>query len=369
MDNILIISDFPDIQYKKDSGTPAFRLIVEALAKKYVVHIVAPDGEGKSKGNIVYHRVPVRQRTSRVGKKIQWVDFVWKAGDMAEKVVEENKPRIVYGAGCASSYVAGYIGSKYRIPSVARLFGTYLYPYLNNPISLLLRFEESMAFASPCTCFVITNDGTRGDAVANYFSVSRLCFWRNGVEVPKEETIFPSEIVRVISMARLEKWKRVDRIIEAFAKVAKGNMILAIVGDGPERHNLERMVCGLDLQGQVKFYGELPRVEALQMLALSDIFITTNDYSNVSNSLMEAMIAGKAVIALDTGGTSEVVMDLRNGVIAKHEWELSGAIQLCYDPVRRKIFGDNAKKYAQENFESWEKRIDREVSLIGELIS
>lgn len=375
MDNILIVSDFPDIQYKKDSGTPAFRLIVEALSKKYNVHIIAPNGENRSHGNIFYHRVPDTEFivgrskfVNNINKKIFWFTFVRKAHEISMELNKKYDFKLIYGAGCNSVYAASYIGRYFDIPSVGRLFGTYLLPFLHHPISLLLRFDEVLAFKSECTAFVITDDGTGGNIVAKYFKIpkDKLNFWRNGVELPHDKKNYDNTI-RVISMARLEGWKHIERIIEAFREVATSNMFLDIVGGGPEETNLKELVNDVDLNDNVIFHGEVPRKRALELLTNADIFISTNDYSNVSNSLMEAMACGKGIVVLNTGRTSDII-DGNNGLIVDDEFDLGDAIEKMCDKETRMFFGYKAKKYAFENFESWELRIRKEVSLCDELI-
>lgn len=375
MDNILIVSDFPDVQYKKDSGTPAFRLIIEALSKKYNIHIIAPSGEEQSCENIFYHRVPDTQFikgnsriVNNINKKIFWFTFVRKAHELSMELNKKYDFKLVYGAGCNSVYAASYIGGYFDIPSIGRLFGTYLLPFLHHPISLLLRFDEVLAFKSQCTQFVITNDGTGGDIVARYFKIPKeeLNFWRNGVDRPYDKKNYDGTI-RVISMARLEGWKHVERIIEAFREVATSNMFLDIVGGGPEEQNLKELVNLIELNDNVIFHGEIPRKRALELLTNADIFMSTNDYSNISNSLMEAMACGKGVIVLNTGRTSDMI-DGNNGLIVDDELELGDALEKMCDKEIRIFFGYKAKKYASENFESWNVRIQKEVDLCNELI-
>jgi glycosyltransferase involved in cell wall biosynthesis len=374
MDNILIVSDFPDVQYKKDSGTPAFRLIVEALSKKYNIHIIAPNGEAQSNGNIFYYRIPDTQfingssRLSNIiNKKVFWFTFTRKAHEIAIILNKQYDFKLVYGAGCNSVYAASYIGRYFDMPSVGRLFGTYLYPYLHKHISLALRFEEVLAFKSSCTNFIITNDGTGGDEVARYFKIpsEKLYFWRNGVERPLDKVVY-DDTIRIISMARLEGWKHVERIIEAFSEVATKNMFLDIVGGGPEEDNLKELVGYLDLDDKVIFHGEVPREKALSLLSNSDIFMSTNDYSNISNSLMEAMSGGKGIIVLNTGKTSDII-DGTNGLVVEEE-ELAAAItQMCNKEIRA-FLGYKAKQYAASHFESWDSRIKKEVAVCDELI-
>jgi len=324
---------------------------------------------------IIYHRIHIDtiingnfRLANIINRKFAWYDFTSSAYLKALELNKQYDFKFVYGAGCNSVQVVAKVGKYFNIPSVGRLFGTYLYPFLNNPIALLLRFEEVLAFKSSCSRFIVTNDGTGGDEVAEHFNIpkERLCFWRNGVERPPERTLYDDN-TRIISLARLDGWKHVERIIEAFSEVAIRNMFLQIVGGGPEENNLKRLVNDLDLDDKVIFYGEVSRSEALKLLSNSDIFMSTNDYSNISNSLMEAMSAGKGIIVLNSGKTSYMI-DGTNGLVVEEE-DLSTAItKLCNKEIRS-LFGYKAKKYAADNFESWDSRIRREVKLCDDLIN
>lgn len=371
MDNILVISDFYDIQYHKNSGTPALRLIIEALAKKYSVHIIAPQGKEEDGDNIFYHRVNLCPPMNVFESKLFWAYYSLIAPERAKHLDNKYHFKLVYGAGSTSTHIAANIGRELSIPSVGRLFGTYLAPFLNSPIRLWLRLEECMAFKSECNKFVVTEDGTQGDKVAQHFGIpnDKLCFWRNGVNLPSRFCIKPTQALHVISMARLEKWKRVDRIIWAYYRAVNvyPDLILDIVSTGPEEDNLKKLVKDLKLK-QVFFHGQVTRTEASCLLTSADIFISANDYSNLSNSLMEAMVCGKAIVALNTGATADLVKNMDTGLLAENEDGLIDALLQACNPKIRELVGKGAKKYAQEHFETWDQRIEKEVSVIEELI-
>jgi glycosyltransferase involved in cell wall biosynthesis len=366
-DNILIISDFPVLQYKKDSGTPTFKLIVEALMKKYQVHMICPEGGTDPHPDIVYHPFSVNQGTNFVTRKIFPYIYIKYAISVAKLWNNYCNFKLVYGAGCVSATAAGHITKELGIPSVGRLFGTYLFPYLNNPLMLLVKNEEVAAFKANCTGYIITNDGTGGDVVAKHFGIpeEKLWFPTNGVETPPDAEPYNEDKIHIISMARLDRWKRVDRIIKAFLEVAKDNtdIVLDIVGDGTEENSLKHLAGG---HPQIVFHGQLPRKQALELLAKSDIFISTSDYSNVSNSLLEAMAAGKCVIALDTGMTRVVVGGV--GILASSEAGVTTAISRASNALVREELGARAKQYAKGHFVSWDERIKKEVVVCEELI-
>ena len=136
----------------------------------------------------------------------------------------------------------------------------------------------------------------------------------NGVSMPdgraKRSLPDPANF-RVVTSSRLVRHKCVDGIIRACAMLP--NAELTIIGDGPERNALENMAS----QGPVRvtFTGQLPRSEALDIMAQHDVFVLNSVYEGLPHVAIEAMSLGLPVIGSAAGGTPEVVHDGRNGFI------------------------------------------------------
>lgn len=86
-----------------------------------------------------------------------------------------------------------------------------------------------------------------------------------------------------------------------------------VVGDGPLRRPLEEKARALRLNGAVRFLGAVPNASSL--LPGFDIFVLSSLWEGMSNSLLEAMAAGKPVVATDVGGGSEVVLEGKTGFL------------------------------------------------------
>jgi glycosyltransferase involved in cell wall biosynthesis len=96
-------------------------------------------------------------------------------------------------------------------------------------------------------------------------------------------------------------------LLEALALVAGrgAGFRTLLVGDGPERAALESRSRSLGLGGRVCFAGERADVERL--LPTMDVFVLSSREEGIPNALLEAMAAGRPVIATAVGGTPEVV--------------------------------------------------------------
>jgi len=117
--------------------------------------------------------------------------------------------------------------------------------------------------------------------------------------------------VRFLSLGRLLHWKGFELSLRAFARLA-GRCPTSeywIVGDGPERRRLERLVQSLGLTGKVRFWGKIPRSEVLGKLADCDVLVHPSLHDSGGWVCLEAMAAGRPVVCLDLGGPASQVTE------------------------------------------------------------
>lgn len=119
---------------------------------------------------------------------------------------------------------------------------------------------------------------------------------------------FHSQPIRFFSIGRLLHWKGFHLGILAFSKYNQTcNETYKvseywIIGDGPERRNLENLVRTLGIENKVRFWGNLSRNEVLEKLAESNVLIHPSFHDSGGWVCAEAMAVGKPVICLDIGG-------------------------------------------------------------------
>ena len=92
---------------------------------------------------------------------------------------------------------------------------------------------------------------------------------------------------------------------------------LAIVGEGPERQSLERLVTELGLQTRVVFCGSQSHSALPTFYSAADILILASSREGWANVLLEAMACGTPVVASNIPGNPEVVRDTRAGIIVE----------------------------------------------------
>ena len=118
----------------------------------------------------------------------------------------------------------------------------------------------------------------------------------------------------LLSVARLQRWKGIDHLIEALAELPDAR--LTVAGDGPDRARLEALAA--HLTGRVHFTGQLPAAEVLRLMKAADALALYSAYEGFSHTLLESLHVGTPVLASAVGGNAEVVRDGVNGVLVPH---------------------------------------------------
>jgi glycosyltransferase involved in cell wall biosynthesis len=158
------------------------------------------------------------------------------------------------------------------------------------------------------------------------------------------------------TVGRLEVRKRQDHLLRAArAMTTAGEGALApqvlIVGDGPLRPRLEAEARDSGVASSVRFTGSVADVRV--PLAAMDVFVLPSAAEGMSNALLEAMAAGRPVVATAVGGSSEVIEDGRTGVLVPPDDvdRLADEIQaLLSNPGRSAFLGAAARRAVTQRF-------------------
>lgn len=169
--------------------------------------------------------------------------------------------------------------------------------------------------------------------------------------------------VNLCYIGRLISGKGLDTLLEVLSKISEDNWKLFVVGDGPEKNNLVKMVSFLNLGGKVEFIGMLSHKQAMSVLNESNIFINPSKSEGLPTTVIEAAYYGKAIIASDVGGTSEIINN-DSGILYKTSDELQHALKDMIDNKALRIrLGKEAYKKVANQF-SWESTIDTFMSCV-----
>jgi glycosyltransferase involved in cell wall biosynthesis len=112
---------------------------------------------------------------------------------------------------------------------------------------------------------------------------------------------------------RLTRQKALETAFDALARVPEARLVL--VGDGPERAELERHAAASGVNGRVMFLGARPRDEVFRALAGAHAALLPSAWENLPHAAVEALAVGTPVVATAVGGVPEVVHDGENGLL------------------------------------------------------
>lgn len=114
---------------------------------------------------------------------------------------------------------------------------------------------------------------------------------------------------RIIWVGRLADPKNPDLMLEAFAQLPEsGGYCLDILGDGPQREQLERRVAELGVGARVRFLGF--RADAYAQMAAADLLVLSSECEGLPSVVIEALNAGLGVVSTDCGeGVHEILCD------------------------------------------------------------
>lgn len=116
-----------------------------------------------------------------------------------------------------------------------------------------------------------------------------------------EETVdlpSPRRTSTLVACGRLVEQKDYETLLRAFARVAPNHdCSLWILGDGPQRENLETLSVGLGVRDRVSFLGFLPN--PFPYIKSADVFVLSSRYEGFANVVAEAMWLGVPVVSTD----------------------------------------------------------------------
>ncbi len=157
----------------------------------------------------------------------------------------------------------------------------------------------------------------------------------------------------VVHNSNFRPVKRVDEVVRIYAAVnARVPCDLVLIGDGPERSKVERLVHELNLSETVRFLGK--QLNFAQVLAEADVFLLPSTNESFGLAALEALSAGLPVVASDVGGLPEVVVDGDNGFLCAPDDSaamVDAVYRLLSDPVLYRRFAASARAHPLAHFQ------------------
>ena len=345
MKNLLMISALDIWSMKKKSGAQSLWYTIKGYADNgWRVYFLTSSNYNPSFYNLHknIHIINLKSKLNRFKsikhlgffiKPIWWLYFQIGMIILGWRILRKDTIDLLYGYEVIGVPAARFLSLIFKKPFVSRFQGTILMSKMNSYLWQIRHWHHVVGLKIDADLTIMTNDGTEGDKILKYLKrdMQKVKFWINGVDKiedgmnidclsHKKKLGFDKDTVSILSVSRLIHWKRVDRIICAMQYIipAVQNARLLIVGDGPERKNLEDLVSSLSLSHCVIFIGSIPHHEVHKYYSLADLFVSFYDLSNVGNPLLEAMVQGLCIVTINNGDTEKFIHNGKNGILLEN---------------------------------------------------
>ncbi len=148
----------------------------------------------------------------------------------------------------------------------------------------------------------------------------------NGIKISQQsEVVFSNDIKDestnkekvLLSVGRLVPWKGFDVLIECMPEILKNypNLKLKIIGSGPQKENLEKIINKLNLRDDVFLTGQLEREKTLKCMEEADLFILNTQYEGFAHQLIEVANLKTPIITTNIGGNPELIENNKEGIL------------------------------------------------------
>jgi glycosyltransferase involved in cell wall biosynthesis len=136
------------------------------------------------------------------------------------------------------------------------------------------------------------------------------------IEQERRKLNIPPQAKVICIIGRLDPIKGHKYLFNAFLEIKKDypESHLLVVGEGPERQNLEQLSSSLGIRDKVIFTGYHNKVEIC--LGLASVFVMSSISEGLPISLLEAMNLGLPIVAFPAGGIKDIIVHGKNGLLA-----------------------------------------------------
>ncbi len=232
---------------------------------------------------------------------------------------------VIHAQWILAAMVAFFIKSIRKVPYVLSLRGTdvnkllkgkmwmIFKPVLRRASSILTVSDEFRKFIEERT----EKEGKRLKVTVLENGVNTEVFSSLDRQEAKIRLSIGDNVKVILFIGRLIKSKGVDYLIRVFSRISSYHqkVLLVIVGDGPFKEHLHRLVYTLKVERQVHFAGEVPHGEVPLWLGVASVFVLPSFSEGRPNVVLEAMAAAVPVVASDIPGVAEIIEDKVNGLL------------------------------------------------------
>jgi len=363
----------------------------QLLKRGHSIHFLTKGFKQQEKHEVIdgipYHRIPTKESTGYLRGAQR---FLLKLPKTLSEVVREHEINVTHGH---SSYPAfgAYLALCSSLTNSRKFFSQYSHtaetPDFEYPRGLraaLSLAKEPLFLKSGSHLLdgvIVTSQKAHAKLLEDRFPNNKLHHIPVGVDTDRfnprlkgerirEEFSIPNNCKLILFAGDLTPYKGAEILVRSLKLVVKdhANVRCVMLTKGTYEHEEHRLktvqslIESLGLRDKTTFLGVREDIE--QVYAASDIVVLPFSQSyalmDTPRALLEAMAIGKAVVASDVGGVSEMVTNMKTGLLIKGDApaELAEAITLLLedDGISERL-GKNGRSLVEERF-TWRRIVE-----------
>lgn len=390
--NVAVLAhSFP--RFSGDTHGPFVKALSEALARRgHVVHVLVPfDRELRPDPAtplhvdsfryvwpdrlhlLGYSRTLKRDIGLRLGSWLESPLYFAAAERALARLVRAHTIDLVHAHWLLpNGFVAWRVARKTGVPYAVTLHGSDVFMAERNPLFRAMARSAALGAAHITSCSAEL--GERLLRITGADLAPRLHLVANGTDIvpPRGADIESARTRLIVAVGRLVDKKGFRYLVDAMPRVLAQapEARLTIGGGGELAPTLRDQVRDLGLGDRVHFTGSLSHGEVLALIASAEVFVmpSIRDPSGNVDGLpvvvLEAMAAGRPVVATDVSGMSLAVEQGRTGLLVPEQDPAAlaaGILSLLNEPNLARSFGEAGRLRVQRelNWEAIAERHDR----------
>ncbi len=274
------------------------------------------------------YRVPSLFKTSRLRKAVPW------AGTLAQ-IVAKDRPDVTLLGSVEDCNLGLWLHSNLRFPFIVFVHGNEVLTTIHegtDKARLAYRTANRVVAISQYTAELVRKAGAPAErVVVVHPGCDTTTFKPVLVNDVLRKEMFGSDLRErkvILTVGNLVSRKGHDVVIQALPLVKRAvpNCLYLIVGDGPNRRQLEQLARELGVSELVKFGGTVPDSALPDIYAMSDLFVMASRCQEAENDVegfglvyLEANACGKPVIGGRSGGVPDAVAEGVSGLLVNPE--------------------------------------------------
>jgi glycosyltransferase involved in cell wall biosynthesis len=277
------------------------------------------------------------------------------------KIIRKEKPAVLHLNSSKMGFVGGLAG---RIAGASKIIFTAHGWAFNEsrpwPARKFFKFLQWLTVLFSHTTIAVS-EKTKNDIVGLPFLKKKVVVIHNGIgqiefldkQTAREKlskVAFDTEEIWVGTISELHKNKGLDFLIMACANLPE-NVSVFIIGDGEEKEKLQNQIKKSGLENKIFLTGRIEKVGTL--LKAFDIFTLTSRTEALPYTILEAGLAGCAVVVSRVGGIPEIIENEKSGILveAGNIDQISKSLKnLLLEPQKRASLGANLQQKVSKDF-------------------